>query len=331
MGNLSTAPNLGTTPTLFAHRVRWLAALLVSPLVFATLQAAAAPKSQSQFETPPVLEASKLLAPEILKGPYHQVAEKVTSDGYFNTYHIESTFGAFDVEGLPMLEVRISEMTALAELDKISSTKVFQDAALKAGKGIVMAPVNIVKKTAQTVSDPGAIVDTVAGIPDGAEKLFSWAYRKTKGAVVAVGDAVSGSSDDANSSGSGVSVSDTLQGGANFGLEYLGYNKNQRAWFKKLQINPYTTNQTLKDEVIRVAGIETAVGTASNLSPDSVFWDNSAPSIGGTIEPRSSLCMKTPMRSARRTNRGSFLSACQMISSRSFSITKPTLRGLVVS
>ncbi len=267
MGNLSTAPNLGTTPTLFAHRGRWLAALLVSPLVFATMQAAAAPKSQSQFETPPVLEASKLLAPEILKGPYHQVAEKVTSDGYFNNYHIESKFGAFDVEGLPMLEVRISEMTALAELDKISSTKVFQDAALKAGKGIVMAPVNIVKKTAQTVSDPGAIVDTVAGIPDGAEKLFSWAYRKTKGAVVAVGDAVSGSSDDANSSGSGVSVSDTLQGGANFGLEYLGYNKNQRAWCKKLQINPYTTNQTLKDEVIRVAGIETAVGTAFKFVP----------------------------------------------------------------
>jgi len=247
-------------------RMRRIFGFLVAvPAACLTVQAGAAPKGQ--YETPPVLQASKLLAPEILKGPYHQVAEKVTSDGYFNNYRLESKFGTYDLEGLALLEVRISEMTALAELDKISSSKVFQDAALKAGKGIVMAPVNLVKKTAQTVSDPQAIVDTVAGIPEGAEKLFSWAYRKSKSAVVAVGDAVSGGSGEQGSSNGGVSVSDSLDQGAKFGLEYIGYSKNQRAWFKKLQINPYTTNQTLKDEVIRVAGIETAVGTAFKFVP----------------------------------------------------------------
>jgi hypothetical protein len=267
MNFFKTALPHASTPLLSEHGLRArkrLGAMLALPMAFVALDALAAPKSQ--FETPPVLQASKLLAPEILKGPYHQVAERVTSDGYFNNYHIDSKFGAYDVEGLALLEVRISEMAALAELDKISSTKVFQDAALKAGKGIVMAPVTIVKKTAQTVSDPQAIVDTVAGIPEGAEKLFSWAYRNTKGAVVAVGDAVTGSGSQ-SSSDSGTSFSDTLDSGAKFGLEYIGYNKNQRAWFKKLQINPYTTNTTLKDEVVRVAGIETAVGTAFKFVP----------------------------------------------------------------
>jgi hypothetical protein len=245
--------------------MRILGYLVAIPATCLTVQAVAAPKGQ--YETPPVLQASKLLAPEILNGPYHHVAEKVTSDGYFNNYRLESQFGNYEVEGLALLEIRISEMAALAELDKISSSKVFQDAALKAGKGIVMAPVNLVKKTAETVSDPQAIVDTVAGIPEGAEKLFSWAYRKSKGAVIAVGDAVSGGGSGQGSSDSGTSVSDSLNQGAKFGLEYVGYNKNQRAWFKKLQINPYTTNQSLRDEVIRVAGIETAVGTAFKFVP----------------------------------------------------------------
>jgi hypothetical protein len=55
------------------------------------------------------------------------------------------------VEGRPLLETRINEMNALAELEKLSSTKVFSDAAYKAGKGIILAPVKIVEKTAKTL------------------------------------------------------------------------------------------------------------------------------------------------------------------------------------
>ena len=77
-----------------------------------------------QFEKPPVLSASALLPKVDLSGPYHKVNNKVTSDGYFNNYTIESKFGNETVEGQQLLEIRIGELNALAELDKMSSSKV---------------------------------------------------------------------------------------------------------------------------------------------------------------------------------------------------------------
>jgi hypothetical protein len=228
----------------------------------------------SDFEKPTILSASKVLPSHLIKGPYHKVAERVTSDGYFNNYRIESKFGVMVVEGRELLEIRVGEMNALAELDKLSSSAVFADAAYKAGKGIVTAPVRIVEKTAKTLSDPEKLGDTLAAVPDGAERLFSWAYRKGKGAVNAVTDAVSSDSGDKKpaksgtpSESSGISTSEALDQSAKFGLKYIGYTKREREWFRKLHVNPYTSNETLKSEIVRVASIETAVGTAFRFVP----------------------------------------------------------------
>ena len=246
----------------------WISAGLATLIMGISTLSVAAPKEQ--IETPPILSASRLLPPKLLKGPHHSVNERVTSDGYFNNYRIESTFGVFEVEGQQLLETRVGELVALAELDKLTSTKVFGDAAYKAGKGIVLAPINLVKKTAKIVSDPKKMGDTLSAVPEGAEKLFSWAYRQGKGAVNAVGDAFASEeakdqkkSSDSNS----VTISGTLDQGTKLGLDYIGYTKNQREWFRKLQINPYTTNETLRGEVVRVSTIETSVGTAFKFVP----------------------------------------------------------------
>lgn len=246
----------------------WISAGLATLIMGVSTPSTAAPTAQ--FETPPVLSASKLLPRKLLAGPYHSVNETVTSDGYFNNYRIESTFGVFEVEGQQLLETRVGELVALAELDKLTSTKVFGDSAYKAGKGIVLAPVNLVKKTAKIVSDPKKIGDTLSAVPEGTEKLFSWAYRQGKGAANAVGDAFS--SDEAKdpkkpSDSKSASLSGTLDQGTKLGLDYIGYTKNQREWFRKLKINPYTTNETLRGEVVRVATIETTVGTAFKFVP----------------------------------------------------------------
>lgn len=233
--------------------------------------ALAAPKS-AQFEKPTILAASKLLPSHLIKGPYHTVSERVTSDGYFNNYRIESKFGVITVEGRQLLEIRVGEMNALAELDKLSSSSIFADAAYKAGKGIVLAPVKLVEKTAKTLSDPEKLGDTLAAVPEGAERLFSWAYRQGKSAVNAVGDAFSSDSSknsksDSSKKSSSVSTSETLDQGAKLGLKYLGYTKREREWFRKLHVNPYTSNEQLRSEIVRVAGIETAVGTAFRFVP----------------------------------------------------------------
>jgi hypothetical protein len=219
-----------------------------------------------QFEKPPVLSAKDLLPENILKGPNHSVSDKVVSDGYFNQYQLNSSLGNFSVEGQQLLEIRIGELYALAELDKLSSSKVFGDAVYEGGKATVLAPVKLVQKTYDTVSDPQKVADTVKSVPEGAEKLFSWAYRQTKGAVQGVSDFVSSDSDKQKEEAvdDGKSV---LSQGKDFGLKYLGYTKRERDLFRQLQANPYSTNQVLQNEVVRVAGIGTAVGTAFRFVP----------------------------------------------------------------
>jgi len=240
--------------------------------LFASSAAAVPVRSgKQQYEKPANLLASQVLPAALLKGPYHTIREKVTSDGYFNNYHIISNFGPIDVEGQQLLEIRIAELNALAELDKLSSSSVFADAVYKAGKGIVLAPVKVVEKTAKIVSDPQKIVDIAAKVPEGAEKLFTWVYRQGKRAANTVGDAFSSTpqpkEESTPSKGTSDNVSATLDQGTKLGLQFIGYTKRQREWFRKLQVNPYTSNDLLRDEIMRVAGIETAVGTAFRFVP----------------------------------------------------------------
>lgn len=223
--------------------------------------------AQSQFETPPPLKASQLLSAKLLKGPHFRISENVTSDGYFNNYQIISDFGDLNVEGQSLLEIRVGEMAALSEMDKLSSSQVFTDAAVKAGKAAIVGPIKALGKAVDTLTDKEKLTDTVAGIPEGAEKLFSWAYRQAKGAASAVSDAVSPSDDGKESTGSGVTASGTLDAGKKAGLEFIGYSKRERELFRKFHINPYTSNQLIKDEILRIAGIETAVGTAFKFVP----------------------------------------------------------------
>ncbi|MEN9846568.1 MAG: hypothetical protein RIS36_1715 [Pseudomonadota bacterium] len=239
-------------------------ALLLS--VSCGLVLAPAAHTQSRFEKPLVLQARDVLPEPLRKGPFHEVEPRVTSDGYFNEFTVKSKFGSFNVEGQQLLELRIGELNALHELDKLSSSKVIGDAMYEGGKATVMAPVNAVKKVATTVSDPDKMYNTVKAVPEGAEKLFSWAYRQAKGAAQGVSDLVSGESQTSSQDAS-EGASSTLRAGKKFGLRFIGYTGRERALFQKLQVNPYSSNTVLQDEVVRVAGLGTAVGFAFRFVP----------------------------------------------------------------
>jgi hypothetical protein len=223
-------------------------------------------RAETKYERPPVLEAKEVLPEGLLKGPFHEIEPRVTSDGYFNNYKLKSKFGNFDVEGQQLLEIRIGELNALNELDQVSTTQVVGEGLYEGGKATVMAPVNVVKKVANTVSDPDKMYDTVKGVPEGAEKVFSWAYRQAKGAAQGVSDIVTG---DSQTSSQDVQegTSSTLQAGKSFGLKFVGYTSRERELFQKLQVNPYTSNREVQGEVVRVAGVGTAVGFAFRFVP----------------------------------------------------------------
>ena len=46
-------------------------------------------EAQVKYERPPILAARDVLPEGILKGPFHEVEPKVTSDGYFNSYKLK--------------------------------------------------------------------------------------------------------------------------------------------------------------------------------------------------------------------------------------------------
>jgi hypothetical protein len=231
-------------------------------------------KQDEGFETAPVLVASKVLPLKLLKGAHYSIDERVVNDGYFNTYTVRTSFGIFKPAGRPLLEIRIKEIQAIAELDKLASTQVFVDAAASTGKSVLLAPVRAAEKVVDTVSDPDKMIDTVKAVPRGAQRLFSWAARQVESAYEAAGDLVSSDKDKSDKGAAdekGFSTTEVLKQGKNFGLGFIGYNKREREWFRKLQVSPYTSNHVLKDEVVRVAAIETAVGVAFKFVPSISF------------------------------------------------------------
>lgn len=114
--------------------------------------------AQQGYEPLPVLGASKILAPELLSGPNHRVQERVTNDGFMNTYKIDSKFGGLTAVSTALLRKRIGEINAMVVMDKLKGTKEYGDAikdsalsTLTAAKGLVVQPVKTVTEVVSGV------------------------------------------------------------------------------------------------------------------------------------------------------------------------------------
>src|ERR1700736_212016 len=102
--------------SLTLRKTRWsVGSALFAVLLLGTAFPAVA---QQPYETPPVLSASKILPPELWSGPNFQVREKVTNDGYLNTYTIDSKFGTFTAVSTALLRKRIGEINAMVAMEK---------------------------------------------------------------------------------------------------------------------------------------------------------------------------------------------------------------------
>lgn len=115
--------------------------------------------AQTAYESTPTLSASKILPPDVLSGPNHRVQERVTNDGFLNTYTIDSKFGQFNAISTALLRVRIQEINAMAAMDKLKGTKEYGTAvkesalsAMVAAKDMVFQPVQTLKTAASGVA-----------------------------------------------------------------------------------------------------------------------------------------------------------------------------------
>ena len=192
--------------------------------------------AQSGFEAEPVLKAKDLVAPELLKGPNFTVDERVPVVGFLARFTVRSEFGTFDVHGIHMLQVRVPEIYALAQLDKMSKTKEFADAAAKAAARPVASAANM-------IVHPG---ETIEGVPGGVSRLFD--RIKLGGASIAAAATASGQSGEQK-------AADVSQRVGSITVDALGFEKERRDLAKSLGVDPYTSNPVLSKKLTDMAWV----------------------------------------------------------------------------
>ena len=200
------------------------------------------------YEEAADLDAASILPAEIFKGEHHIVAGRVRNDGYLNYYTIQSDYGEFDVTSTAMLKVRIGEINALAELDELSKTEVFVKAAADAG-------VKQLKSLQQFATHP---VETVKGIPSGVGRMFKRFTRQAGEAVDATREFVAGDDAEAGDENSEEDGEDADDSNVAVDLteSYLGVDKAQRNWSRKLGTDPYSSNEVLQAAIKEFAWAE---------------------------------------------------------------------------
>src|SRR5947209_3743116 len=195
------------------------------------------------FEPAPAARASKILPATLLKGPHYTVADAVTTEGFYQQFHIASDYGDFDADGRTMLRVRLAEVDALARLAEVSKGEEFARAAgtavLGVGKGV-----------AGVLKDPAG---TAKGIGGGLKRLGTNLGRKAKRAASSV------TSDDKKPHDPNQSAQEKALGAAGGAANsVLGVNGAARRWAQKLGVDPYTTNPVLHKALVDVGKIDAA-------------------------------------------------------------------------
>jgi hypothetical protein len=202
------------TPTATASPVA-----IASPSVTAS---PAATKAPGAYEPIPTLNASEILQPQYFQGPNFKVRDSVPTYSGSNHYTIDSDFGVFEADGNQMLMRRVAEINAIAQLESISQTKEFTQAAEKAAK----VPLQVAR---DLINNP---VSTLSSVPRGI-----WGFLNQAGQ--AVKEATEGRE------------STPAEGNAVANL--TGFSKTKRDLAIKLGVDPYSTNEVFQKELNKVA------------------------------------------------------------------------------
>lgn len=167
------------------------------------------------YETPPVFNAADLLTPDQLQGPLHKVRPEVTTDGFTNTYIIDSQYGSFYAHGNDLLPERIREIYAIAGIRKTKDSDAYGKALGDAAKGTVDGAVNLVKKP----------VESIKGLGKGAARFFKGANER------------------ARSTTDGSDAPDQLK----------RYGDSRRKIAGQYGVDPYSSNEVLHQEIDTLA------------------------------------------------------------------------------
>ncbi len=216
-------------------------------LKVAILALAAAMLPAADYEPLPTFKASAVLPANRVKGPLFTVSETVKNDGFLNDFHVTTPeFGEYHVQGKSMLFMRLQEIAALGELQKVSKSEVFL-------KSAGTAVVNVGKGVGQAVTNPE---ETVKGVGAGVKRFGVNLGRKSKRAADSVTD------DDDGDKKDDKSTEEVAEGAA---YSIFGVTGAQRRWAQKVGVDPYTSNKVLRDALQGIGKVDAAGGLAAKI------------------------------------------------------------------
>src|SRR4030095_2262944 len=170
-------------------------------------------------------------------------------------FTLRSDFGTFDVHGLRMLHIRVREVHGLAQLNQMSNTQEFLQAAAQAVARPVTSAVNM-------IFNP---VETVEGLPGGVTRLFD---RIKLGGVEIAAAATAPSGTDEQK------VASITQRVGSITVELLGFEKDRRQLAKSVGVDPYTTNPVLAKKLTDMAWVAFSGRVAIEAAVSAVVPDS---------------------------------------------------------
>lgn len=232
-----------------------LAALLAVTVVGGNVNA----QNAGVYEGGVVLSAADLLPAELLKGESHRVRNRVIADGYMAHFEIDTDFGQVSATGVPEVKQRIAETEAIRKLVEASKGDLFAEGMrrsieqpIDAVKNIVTHPVQSVKKAPKTVGHFFGKVGSAIG------RGVSKTVEKVEGAVKGGEERDPGEISAEVGRGIGTAAK-----------KVAGFDRAKLATAKQLNVDPYSDNARLQEEMDKVTwaffagGIPLRIGVAA--------------------------------------------------------------------
>jgi hypothetical protein len=114
------------------------------------------------YERPPAFDIGKIRGfwPS---GDNYSIKSPVDSDGLLRDYSLVTPYGEFAVRGDQMLRMRVNELAALFQLEKVSNSESYTKALLDAGLSPLKYTGRFITDPAKTVSDTFSGIGTIFG------------------------------------------------------------------------------------------------------------------------------------------------------------------------
>jgi hypothetical protein len=216
-----------------------------------------AANADTDFESPPAEPPAASLVPEQVTGENFHVVDPVQSDGLMHHYVLDSHYGVFPAYGRDALVVRLQEVAALNQIAHTSKANVILASVIRSATPD--APELILLATHP--------VGSVVGIPAGIVHLLGGYAAETKEFTHRSERADTSTSDKATSDKSTSDTSTTpkkedkvASDAVRYAQRYLGVTDAERRWYRKLGVDPYTSNEVLRKAVHRLARVDAAAG-----------------------------------------------------------------------